>query len=55
MELDAKKMLERSEELAGRAEKVMSGWRAKQADEAVPGAQPSRDTDESPSSELARS
>jgi len=35
-----------AEELAGRAEKVKTGWRAQQADEAVPGAQLSRDTDE---------
>jgi hypothetical protein len=46
MELDAKEMRERSEELAGRAEKVKSDWRAKQADESVPGAQPSPDSDE---------
>ena len=46
MEFDAKKMQEHSEELADRAEKVKSDWRAKQADEAVPGAQPSRDTNE---------
>jgi hypothetical protein len=46
MELVAREMQERSQELAGRAEKVKSDWRAKQADESVPGAQPSRDTDE---------
>jgi phage shock protein A len=46
MELEAKEMRERSEELADRAEEVKSDWRAKQADESVPGAQPSRDSDE---------
>jgi len=46
MELDAKEMQERSEELADRAEKVKSDWRAKQADESVPGAQPAPDTEE---------
>jgi phage shock protein A len=46
MELEADEMRERSEELADRAEKVKSDWRAKQADESVPGAQPSPDSDE---------
>jgi len=40
-------MQEHSEELADRAEKVQEATGApKQADDAVPGAQPSRDTDE---------
>ena len=46
MESDAKGMQERSEELADRTEKVKSDWRAKQADDAVPGARPSPDDDE---------
>jgi len=40
MESDAKEMQDHSEELDDRAEKVKSDWHAKQADEAVPGAQP---------------
>jgi len=46
MESAATEMQERSEELDDRAKAVKSDWRAKQADDAVPGAQPSRDTDE---------
>ena len=46
MESVATEMQERSEELDDRAKAVKSDWRAKQADDAVPGAQPSRDTDE---------
>jgi hypothetical protein len=46
MESVAREMREHSEELADWAEKVKSDWRAKQADEALLGAQPSRDTDE---------
>jgi hypothetical protein len=46
MESDAKEMQERSEELADRTEKVKSDWRAKEADDAVPGALPSPDDDE---------
>jgi chromosome segregation ATPase len=45
MESDAKEMQKHSEELEDRAEKVKSDWRAKQADDKVPGAQPSLDTD----------
>ncbi len=45
MESDAKDMQEHSEELDDRAQKVKSDWRAKQADDAVPGAQLPPDTD----------
>jgi hypothetical protein len=46
MESDATEMQERSEELEDRAKTVESDWRAKQADDGVPGAQPSPDSDE---------
>jgi prefoldin subunit 5 len=46
MESVATEMQERSEELDDRAKAVKSDWRAKQANEAVAGAQPSPDSDE---------
>ncbi len=43
MEADAEGMERRSEELDQRVRRTRSDWRAKQADPAVPGAQPSPD------------
>jgi hypothetical protein len=46
MRSDAEEMQERSEALGDDIDDVRSDWRAKQQDDAVPGAQPPLDDDE---------
>ena len=52
MQSDADEMQERSEKLGDRIDETRSDWRAKQQDDAVPGAQPPLDDEaEHPPSE----